>query len=486
VHTLGEFFARLTRRFLPEPMVIACLLTLLAAGLALFWPQNAELAGQGFGSRAVSVCTIWFGGVWNQDFLVFALQMCVVLLTGYGLAKAPPATRFLRFLASRVHSNRAAVVLVAAVSCLGCWINWGFGLIAAGVLATSVRQELLTRGKRCHYALIVAAAYGGMMIWHGGLSGSAPLRVAKEGVRIAAVGNADEFSETLPAIAVTHTTLSPTNLGLTLLMFVGVPLLFATMAGKGQRIPDAYEDGAESNQPPINAPSHAPAAATSTPRERLFVADRINRARLVPLLIALGFVVVIVHQLRQSGAAAIGLNFVNTVFLTLGLILHRNLTEYVAAVAEGGRAITGIVLQFPLYSGIQGIMFGAGLAAAMSQWFVDAAGTTAAWLHIAPTHTFPIATFLSAGLVNLFVPSGGGQWIVQGPIMCGAASSLGASIEQTIMAVSYGDQWTNMIQPFWAIPLMGLTGVNVRRFMGYCTLLMLLAAPVFIMALLLF
>lgn len=491
MHALGELFARLTRRVLPDPMVIACLLTLLAAGLALLWPHNNELAALHVGARAVRVCGIWFGGVWNPGFLVFALQMCIVLLTGYGLAKAPLATRFLRFLAAQVNSNRSAVVLVATVSCVGCWINWGFGLIAAGVLATRVRESLLARGQRCHYALIVAAAYAGMMIWHGGLSGSAPLRVAKEGVRIAAanaepVGNADATIETLPPIAVTHTTLSPANLGLTLVMIIGVPLLFATMAGARNNGMDPDEEPpAPHDDPAKKAASNRDDASTATPRDAS-PADRINRSRVIPLLIALGFVVVIIDQLRQSGAAAIGLNFVNTVFLTLGLILHRNLRDYVTAVAEGGRAVTGIVLQFPLYAGIQGIMFGAGLAAAMSQWFVDAAGTTAAWLHVAPTHTFPVATFLSAGLVNFFVPSGGGQWIVQGPIMCGAASSLGASIEQTIMAVSYGDQWTNMIQPFWAIPLMGLTGVNVRRFMGYCTLLMLLATPLFILALLVF
>ncbi len=489
---LGEFFAGLTRRVLPDPMVIACGLTLLAAGLAFVWPQSDELAKSSLCFRALGICRIWFEGVWNKGFLVFALQMCMVLLTGYGLAKAPPATRFLGFLAGRVNSNRSAVVLVAAVSCIGCWINWGFGLIASGVLAGRVRESLESRGRKCRYALIVAAAYAGMMIWHGGLSGSAPLRVANEGVKIATGGSSATVYDELPPIPITRTTLSPANLGLTLVMIIGVPLLFAAMAGGGggeQHTNDeepAAPDGPAANVSSLPAACHTPPFVPQDGRYEESIADRINRSRVIPLLIALGFVVVVVDQLLTSGAAAIGLNLVNTVFLTLGLILHRNLSEYVAAVAEGGRAVTGIVLQFPLYSGIQGIMFGAGLAAAMSQWFVGAAVSSAEWLHVSPGHTFPVATFLSAGLVNFFVPSGGGQWIVQGPIMCGAAVTLGAPIEQTVMAVSYGDQWTNMIQPFWAIPLMGLTGVNVRRFMGYCTLLMLIATPVFVLALLAF
>jgi short-chain fatty acids transporter len=162
------------------------------------------------------------------------------------------------------------------------------------------------------------------------------------------------------------------------------------------------------------------------------------------------------------------------------------LLSYVRAVTDGGRAIVGIVIQFPLYSGIQGVMFGSGLAVAISQWFVDASQWSAELLSVTVGETFPIATFFSAAVVNLSVPSGGGQWIVQGSIMCGAAQSLSTPIDQTVMAIAYGDQLTNMVQPFWAIPLMGMTKVNAREFMGYCALLMLLAIPVFCAALLLF
>ncbi len=494
---LGEFFSRLTRQILPDPMVLACLLTLLTAGLAVLAPREAKLAGMGLAARSLAVGQVWFAGVWNADFLVFALQMCLVLLTGYGLAKAPPATRFLNFLAGRVESNRAAVLLVAAVSCVGCWINWGFGLIAGGLLAARVRAGLVARGRHCSYALIVAAAYSGMMIWHGGLSGSAPLRVAKEGIeritpaaagphssaapRDAADTAADDSAiardnaKPIPPIPITRTTLSLPNLGLTLAVFLGVPLLLASMGGEV-----FADDGAEAKGTE-DEPFDSDRLAGAGPRT---LADAINHSRIVPLLIALGFLIVLGNLLWEHGAAAINLNVVNALFLALGLLLHRNLYEYVAAATEGGRAITGIVLQFPLYAGIQAMMFGAGLAAAMSQWFVEASGSAAALLHLSPAHTFPVAALLSAGLVNIFVPSGGGQWIVQGPLMCSAAESLGTPIEQAIMAVSYGDQWTNMIQPFWAIPLMGLTGVNVRRFMGYCTLLMLLAFPALVAALL--
>ena len=477
---LGSFFARIAQRILPDPMVIACLLTLLVVAAALLSPQTSELAEMSLLARAPAVAGIWLGGVWNKGFLVFALQMCVVLLTGFGLAKAPPAMRALRFLASRVGSNRSAVLLVTFVSCVGCWINWGLGLIAAGILATRLRSAMSARGLRCQYALIVAGAYAGMMIWHGGLSGSAPLKMAKDGVDITRAIDGQSVQQHLAAIDIGHTTLSGGNLLLSAVVIVGIPLLMRSMA---RRDPADIDD-----LPPAPADlAAAPAQITSAPAdEKPAPAERLNRTRLIPLLIAAIAVVAVARQLRKQGTAAINLNFVNTVFLTLGLLLHRSLVEYVRAVADGGRAVTGIILQFPIYSGIQGVMAGAGIAAALSQGFVEAAQWSASVLHVSAEHTFPVATFLSAGLVNLFVPSGGGQWIVQGPIMCSAADSLSTSIEATVLAVSYGDQWTNMIQPFWAIPLMGLTGVNVRHFMGYCALLFLLAGPVFAIALLLF
>ncbi|MHC4064574.1 MAG: TIGR00366 family protein, partial [Planctomycetota bacterium] len=415
---LGGQFARVVQRVLPDPMVIACGLTLLVAAIALLAPPSDELAALATLPRIPAVARMWLDTVWNTKFLEFALQMCVVLLTGYGLAKAPLATRLLHSLAALATSNRSAVLLVTAVSCVGCWINWGFGLIAAGVLAARLRQELAAKGIRCQYALIVAGAYAGMMIWHGGLSGSAPLKVAKDGVTVSRTVDGAVTTERLAAISIGSTTLSPGNLLLTAILCIGIPLLMRSMGSAAPR-----EAGDPSDAiPATDRPAHVTPADAAPPAESAppGIADRINRSRVIPFLIAAVAIVALGSQIHRRGTAAVNLNFVNTVFLTLGLLLHRNLIEYVAAVAEGGRAVTGIVLQFPLYSGIQGIMFGAGIAAAMSQAFVDAAQWSASAMNISPGHTFPIATFLSAGLVNLFVPSGGGQWIVQGPIMCSA------------------------------------------------------------------
>ncbi len=475
---LGALFARVVQHLLPDPMVIACGLTLLVAGLALLAPQTDDLAALGIAARTPAVARMWLTAVWNSNFLEFTLQMCVVLLTGFGLAKAPLATRGLHWLAGLARSNRSAVLLVTGVSCVGCWINWGFGLIAAGVLAARLRDVLAAKRIRCQYALIVAGAYTGMMVWHGGLSGSAPLKVAKDGVTISRTVEGRTTTAQIEPIGIKSTIFAPANVVLSLVLCLGVPLLMRGMASRAPADDEGLPDAFSPPDPPADGPTTPPRSAS--------IADLFDRSRLIPFLIAGVAVVALVSQLRRQGTAAINLNFVNTVFLALGLLLHRNLVEYVRAVAEGGKIVTGIILQFPLYGGIHGLMFEGGIAAVISLWFVNAAQWTTQALHISAEHTFPVATLLSAGLVNQFVPSGGGQWIVQGPIMCSAAQSLSLPIAPTVMAIAYGDQWTNMLQPFWALPLMGLTGVSVRRFLGYCALLCLLSSPAFAIALLFF
>jgi len=483
---LGAFFTRLAQRYLPSPFALACMLTLFVCLTALVFPQSDALRGSAASERTQRVVGMWFQGVWNTGFLEFGLQMCVVLLTGFGLARAPVAQRGLRRLARAPRTNRGAAGLVALCSGVGCWINWGFGLILAGILAVEVRQALRERGVRCQFALIVAAAYVGMMIWHGGLSGSAPLKVAADGVTIETTVAGVPQPRTIAPITVDATLLSRANLLLSAALIAGAALVFRAL---GAREVLEADDGDEL-QPAPPAPPEAIRPRT--------LAERLDHSRALPVLIAallLAGVVVQVLERRHGGPGeswflaglrSLHLNTVNSLFLALGLMLHPSLHSYLSAVAEGGRAIVGIVLQFPLYGGIQGLMVGAGLAAALSEAFVGGAQSVAELIGVSPSHTFPLATLASAGLVNFFVPSGGGQWIVQGPIMCQAAEALHVPLAQTVMAVAYGDELTNMVQPFWALPLMGMTRVDARAFMGYCALIMLLAVPVFAAALMLY
>nr|MBS9775939.1 short-chain fatty acid transporter [Fusobacterium sp.] len=159
------------------------------------------------------------------------------------------------------------------------------------------------------------------------------------------------------------------------------------------------------------------------------------------------------------------LDMVNFIFLIAGIILHKTPRKFIDAFNSAVKGSAGIILQFPFYAGIMGMMTGnnaegMSLAKLISEWFVNISTTT----------TFPLFTFWSAGIVNLFVPSGGGQWAVQAPVMMQAGAKIGVPAAKTAMAIAWGDAWTNMIQPFWALPALGIAGLGARDIMGYCVM----------------
>jgi short-chain fatty acids transporter len=176
--------------------------------------------------------------------------------------------------------------------------------------------------------------------------------------------------------------------------------------------------------------------------------------------------VVIWRYSAGAGLASLSLNHINGGMLALGLVFHGSARSYVGAVDEAARGCGGIVVQFPLYAGIMAMMQASGLVRMLADSFVAMSTPT----------TLPLFTFVSGGIVNLFVPSGGGQWAVQGPIAMQSGMEAGVPLGKMVMSVAYGDQLTNMLQPFWALPLLAITGVKAREIVGYTALIMLAGA----------
>jgi len=172
----------------------------------------------------------------------------------------------------------------------------------------------------------------------------------------------------------------------------------------------------------------------------------------------------------------LSLNIVIFIFFIAGVILHMTPINYVRAMNEAIKGAGGIALQFPLYGGIQGIMVSSGLAAIIAKWFIS----------FSTPFTFPLFTFIAGGVINFFVPSGGGQWIVQGPINIPAGVALGVDPAKVAMSIAYGDQWTNMIQPFWALPLLGIAKLGVRDIMGYCMMTLIYTGIIIALGLMIF
>ena len=430
---LGRTFSRLSTRVVPDPFVLALALTGLVVGLGVLRLQGAaEPPADGV---AWTLVVSWARGFSSPGGLAFALQMCLVLVTGHALALSPPVQRLVIRVATLPRSGAAAAALVAAVAALAGVLHWGLGAIVGAFLAREIARHAASRGLVVHYPLLGGAAYCGLAVWHGGMSGSAPLKVAEAG----------HFAEGIAGVLpISATLFSPLNLLITGSLLVVLPGLFFAMAPKSD---------AECSPPD-------PARLAPLPRRAPVLIDSVPTwLRESPLVgIGLGsFGLVVVSAGFLRGHLAFDLNLVNLLFLFGGVSLQGRLGDYVDAIADGARGAGAIILQFPFYFAILGVMKATGMIGWISSGLAAVATTT----------TFPVLAFLSAGLVNLVVPSGGGQWAVQGEILLRAGADLGVAPGATVMAFAYGDAWTNMLQPFWALPLLGIMGLRARDIIGY-------------------
>lgn len=426
---ISQFFVALLQRYLPDPFIFAIILTFV---VFLFVMPST---GQG----PMQVVNAWAGGFWK--LLSFSMQMAMVVVTGHAMASAPAFKSKLAMLAGVAKTPGQAIILVTVISAMACWVNWGFGLVVGAIFA----REIAARVQGVDYRLLIASAYSGFLFWHGGLSGSIPLSIAG-GKNIEVVTN----GAVTAAIPTSETIFSPMNLTILAVMLVAIPLLNRLMHPAPQ---DTITiDAALLEESVVETPNKA----DMTPAERLE-----NSRTLSLALGVMGFAYIIYYFVTNG--FALNLNIVNFTFLFSAILLHGTPKSLLNSISQGARNCSGILLQFPFYAGIMGMMTatgdsGASLAGVISQAFVSISNET----------TFPIFTFLSAGIVNFFVPSGGGQWAVQAPIMMPAGAALGVDAAKTAMAIAWGDAWTNMIQPFWALPALAIAGLGAKDVMGYC------------------
>ncbi len=452
---------------MPDPFVLAVLLTGIVF-LAATFLGDAYPADASFVERLEITLLHWKdhlfdggrGGV-NKGYLYFAFQMCIMLVTGHALATSRPVGRMVGVLARLPRTAPAAVAMVAFVACFAALVHWALGLIVGALIARETGRQCARRGLAVEYPLLGAAGYTGLMVWGGGLSGSIPLK-AMDYVPPAHLAASFPFPNGIPQ---EETLFSALNLIVCASLLLFVPFVAALLhPRKGEEIqecPDkAGEESAETE------------AATGT--QRTGVEKLESSAMLAMLLGGLGLLALLLDEWGQD--FKLTFNKLNLLFLFLGILFQGSLMAYVRAVNEGVRGCAGILLQFPFYFGILGILFVSGLASQISEWMVS----------ISSQATYPVATYFSAGFVNFFVPSGGGQWIVQKDIVIEGALQHGDIVGRSILAMAYGDGWTNMLQPFWAVPLLAITGLKAREIIGYTATIMLFSGGLTVALLLLF
>ena len=356
------------------------------------------------GMNPIEVANAWGSGVWG--LLAFSMQMALVLVLGSALANAPAIKKLIVKLAGVPKKPVGAVAFVTVISAICCFINWGFGLIIGALLAKEVAKKI----KGLDYRLIIAAAYSGFVIWHAGISGSIPLGMTA----LNADGVVDNTAGAVTEIVPTSQTIF--------------------------------------------------SAWNMTPAEKLE-----NSMVLSYIVVVIGAIYLIYYFVNAGSILnALSLNIVNLIFLILGIAFHKTPISYVRAITESAESAGGIILQFPFYAGIQGMMVTVG-----SNGVSLASAISTALGNMSTPRTFPVLCYLAAGIVNFFVPSGGGQWAVQGPIMMPAGLELGVTPAVTAMGIAWGDAWTNMLQPFWALPALGIAGLGARDIMGYCAIVLI-------------
>jgi short-chain fatty acids transporter len=370
----------------------------------------------------------------------------------------------LEWLASRPRTTKGAVTLTITVSACACWLNWGFGLVVAALLAREIARRM-----EIDFGWLVAGAYSGFLIWASGLSSSIALAQATPGSKLNIVQ-----SITGHVLPIGSTIFTRFNLIPCAVLLVVLPLLFRALEPR-DRVLAQFDKGPES------AADVSDSSVMLTLRQAQgskhdhakTLGDALNNAWLLNVIIGGAGLGYLCWSWIATGAS-LDINSVIFVFFCLGLLLHWTPIAYVGAINDAARVTGPLIVQYPLYGGIMGIMTSTGLAGVIAQWF-DAFATGA---------TLPFWSYLSSVVISFFVPSGGGHWAVQGPFAVPAAVKLHASLPATAMGVAIGEEVANMVQPFWALPVLAIAGVGLRRTMAFTVMSFFVAFVVFALSLL--
>jgi short-chain fatty acids transporter len=426
---------------MPDPYVFAVILTFVAAGLAFWLAPNA---------KPEQIASAWYGGVFN--LFAFAFQMVIMLVAGYTLACAPAIRKLLGKIASLPKTPAAAVSLTILVSMIASWLNWGLGLVSAALLAREIAKRV-----RMDFGWLVAAAYTGFVISTEGLSGSIALSQATHG---SALNIVEKLTGKMTPLSMTVFT--KFNLIPIAVLLVVLPLVFR------------YIGPTEEKSQPADIEKLQQEDAVPLKKEKAkTLGGMLDNAWLLTVLLVIFIGTALGLELNRNGWQ-LDLNSVIMALLMLGLLLHWTPAAYVAAIKHAARISGPLILQYPLYGGLMGIMTTTGLAGVLSKVFIS----------FSTAHTIPFWTYLTSVIITFFVPSGGGHWAVQGPFAVPAARDLHASLAGVTMSVAMGESVANMLQPFWALPILAIAGIKVQRMMGFMVVTFLISFVAFALALL--
>ena len=418
INRLLMFFVNLMQKYLPDPFTIAWLISLVVVAMAMGITHTP----------VTKIINDWGNGFFG--ILAFAMQMTMVIVSGYALAAAPVVRRFLRMIAGIPKSPGQTVVFIGLVSMVLYYLNWGLGLIAGGLLA----REAAKLHPDVDFRLLVTAAFSGIIITHGGMSASVPLLINTKG---------HFLEKEMGLVPLSQTIFHPQALFITITLAIVIPLVLLLMIPK-------KEDTVLADPSLFADDTVAPVQAQSKE-----IADYLDNSWLLNATLGLMGAAYVV--MFFAGGGALNLNILIFAFTVAGIIAHGSLINYTKAVSKGAGAAAGIILQYPFYAGIMGIMQGSGLVVWISDLLLKAATYS----------TFEIYCYFSSLIISVFVPSAGGHWVVQAPFMLPAAAKLGVEPWKVAMGVAWGESIWNVVCPFWALPLLAIANISIRDLIGF-------------------
>lgn len=427
---LGAVLADWSERWFPDAFIFALVALIVVFVASLFAGTAMRDAIQFFGQ-----------GFWS--IIPFTMQMAIIILGGYVVATSPPVHRVIRWLAALPRGARSAVAFVAFFSMATSLLSWGFSLIFSGLLAREVAKKL----PRTDYRALGAASYlGSGTVWALGISSSAALLMATPSSLPAALL---KISGAIPLRQTIYTWQSLATAGI----LIGASLLVAYFSAPVASTKTASFFGVIDEPPPGNA-----AGNVRAPRRP---ADWLENAPVLSLVIGIGGLAYIAQIVASRGAlAALDLNTYNFLFLMAGLLLHWTPRSFTRAVNDAVPATAGVLIQFPFYGGIFGIVTMSPLSRDLAHFFIRVS-----------THgSFPVLVAVYSAFLGMFVPSGGSKWIIEAPYVLQAARELRVHLGWVVQIYNISEALPNLINPFWMLPLLGILKVRARDLVGYTLL----------------
>ncbi|OMH25456.1 short-chain fatty acid transporter [Tersicoccus phoenicis] len=433
VQRFTDLCVRYVERFMPDPFLFAVILTLVVVAMILLWVPNASATG---------IITSWYQGVWGTDnIFTFALQMVLILVSGYTLAEAPLIKKGLNWLASKPRNQVEGALMCFGAAAVANVLNWGLGLVVGALLG----RRIFARLSGANFGYMIAAGYMGYMLWTNGFSSSIALANTDPTSKLNVI-----YTLTQQLVPLNLTILQPYSYVTVLVVVAALALLIWKMAPS---------DAGSVDRAALIAADETPAQPGSG---RPTFAERLEGLWILNVVLFLAGATYFVIS-----GFALNISSMVMLFTILAALLHGTPVRFIRAFTEASKSCGPLLLQYPLYGGIVGLLAYTPDAQSKPLQTVISASIVAG----ASVATLPFLNFIGSVIVSLFVPSGGGHWAVQGPIAVEAARQLGQSSPEYLgkvsMSVAAGEAVANMIQPFWLLPVLAIAKLNVRKVMGF-------------------